>query len=118
MTRCELPSGPAPMEVDVQTVKNWIDHNQDFVLIDCREDTEYAVAKIDEAVFIPMSEIQSREAELGNYAGKHVVVHCHHGGRSLRVANWLRQIGFKTAQSMSGGIDAWSQNVDPSVPRY
>jgi rhodanese-related sulfurtransferase len=46
------------------------------------------------------------------------VVHCHHGGRSLRVAHWLREQGFANAQSMAGGIDRWSQEIDPSVPRY
>ena len=118
MTSCEIPSDNAPIEVDVTTVAQWLKLEKDFVLLDCREENEYAVAKIEPAVLIPMSQIQARTAELGNFAGKHVVVHCHHGGRSLRVANWLRQQGFATAQSMAGGIDAWSQEIDPKVPRY
>jgi rhodanese-related sulfurtransferase len=45
-------------------------------------------------------------------------VHCHHGGRSLRVVRWLREQGFSRAQSMAGGIDQWAVDIDPSLPRY
>ena len=64
-----------------------------------------------------MREVPARLAELGDKAGR-IIVHCHHGGRSLRVTNYLRQQGFSQAQNMSGGIDAWSLEVDPAVPRY
>jgi rhodanese-related sulfurtransferase len=66
---------------------------------------------------IPMREIPSRLSELGAKEG-HIVVHCHHGGRSLRVTQFLRQQGFEQAQNMAGGIDAWSVEVDAAVPRY
>ncbi|HQU46751.1 MAG TPA: rhodanese-like domain-containing protein, partial [Pirellulales bacterium] len=59
-----------------------------------------------------------RVSELEPHRGRAIVVHCHHGGRSLRVAQWLRQQGFAAAQSMSGGIDAWAAEIDPDVPRY
>jgi rhodanese-related sulfurtransferase len=55
---------------------------------------------------------------LAAHRDRRIVVHCHHGGRSLRVANWLRGQGFEQAQSMAGGIDAWSTEIDPAVPRY
>lgn len=107
-----------PLEVDVQTVHDWLGKRDDLVLIDCRENSEYAVASIDRAVLMPMSQWAEVSSKLDDFQGKHLVVHCHHGGRSLRVANWLRANGFPDAQSMEGGIDAWSQLVDPNTPRY
>jgi rhodanese-related sulfurtransferase len=56
--------------------------------------------------------------ELESHRNRHIVVLCHVGGRSLRVTRWLRQQGFTQAQNLSGGIDQWSQEIDPSVPRY
>lgn len=109
---------PHPLEIDVQSVKTMLDRGEDFAFIDCRDPDEYAVAKIDVAQLLPMSEVQSRVGELTPHQGKPVVVHCHHGGRSLRVAMWLRQQGFPQALSMAGGIDEWSLRIDPLVPRY
>jgi rhodanese-related sulfurtransferase len=107
-----------PMEIDVTSVKQLLDAGAGFLLLDCREADEYATARIEGATLVPMTEIQARVGELDAHKAGRVVVHCHHGGRSLRVANWLRQQGFAQAQSMAGGIDAWSQAVDSSVPRY
>ena len=69
-------------------------------------------------MLIPMGEITSRVDELAGNEEKRVVVHCHLGGRSLRVTQWLRTNGFRNAQNMSGGIEAWSNEVDSTVPRY
>jgi len=107
-----------PLEITCQATKAKLDAGDDFLLLDCREADEYAVAKIDGARLLPMSEIQQRLAELEPDRQRHIVVHCHHGGRSLRVAQWLRQQGFTSVQSMSGGIDGWSLQIDSSVPRY
>ncbi len=109
---------PTTVEVDVQTVQKWLKDRDDLVLIDCREDDEYAVASIAGAELMPMSRWQDEISKLDNWQGKHLVVHCHHGRRSLQVVAWLRKNGFPTAQSMSGGIDAWSIEIDPEVPRY
>lgn len=87
-------------------------------LLDCREPDEYAICRIEGAVLIPMAEIPERLAELEPWRDKPIVVHCHHGVRSLRVVRFLREKGFAQAQSMKGGIDAWSVDVDPAVPRY
>lgn len=87
-------------------------------LLDCREPEEHAIARIEGAVLIPMAEIPARLAELEPWRDEPLVVHCHHGVRSLRVVRFLRDKGFSQAQSMQGGIDAWSTEVDPSVPRY
>ena len=106
-----------PIEIDVTDVKRLLDE-QAIVLIDCREPNEWETAKIDGAVPMPMRNWQEECSRLTDFAGKPLVVHCHHGGRSLRVANWLRENGFPNAQNMTGGIDAWSSKIDPSVPQY
>ena len=107
-----------PMEVDVATVKKWLIERKDWTLIDCREPHEAEIASIPGATLIPMSQLSQATDQLEGLKGRHIVVHCHHGGRSLRVTQWLRGIGFPDAQNMAGGIDAWSTEVDSSVPRY
>ena len=89
-----------------------------LLLLDCRMPEEHATAKIAGAMLLPMQEITERVATLEAWRDKPIIVHCHHGMRSLRVATWLREQGFPLAQSMQGGIDAWSTDVDPTVPRY
>ncbi len=108
----------APLEVDCQTVKRKLDAGESFLFLDCREKDEYATANIKGTVLIPMSELVDRVKELDAHKDQEIIVHCHHGGRSLRVTNWLRQQGFAKATNMAGGIDQWSQAIDPSVPRY
>lgn len=107
-----------PIGIDVQTTKALLDADSLPLLLDCRQEDEYSIARIRGAVLIPMSELPQRLPELQAHRDARIVVHCHHGGRSLRVANWLRAQGFSQAQTMEGGIDAWSQVIDPSVPRY
>ncbi len=108
----------APLEVDCQTVKRKLDAGESFLFLDCREKDEYATPNIKGTVLIPMSELVDRVNELDAHKDQEIIVHCHHGGRSLRVTNWLRQQGFAKATNMAGGIDQWSQAIDPSVPRY
>lgn len=87
------------------------------LLLDVRESWEFQTASIPNAVLMPMGDVPSRaHAELDPDAP--IVVMCHHGARSLNVALWLRDQGFTHAQSLAGGIDAWSRTVDPEVPRY
>jgi rhodanese-related sulfurtransferase len=86
-------------------------------LIDVREPWELATAAIPGSLLIPMGEVAARaHQELD--PDERLVVLCHHGMRSLNVAVWLRNQGFENAQSLRGGIDAWSAEVDPAVPRY
>lgn len=86
-------------------------------LIDVREPWEFATARIEGSVAMPMGDVPSRaHQELD--PEDHIVVVCHHGVRSMNVTVWLRQQGFEKAQSMRGGIDAWSRRVDGSVPLY
>ena len=106
------------MEVDCQTVKAKLDAGEDFVFIDCREQNEYDLVSIDGATLIPMSEIPTRVGELEQHKNSEIIIHCHHGGRSLNVAMWLKENGFANPLSMAGGIDVWAQEIDTSLPRY
>ena len=107
-----------PLEIDVNEVKQLLDSEEELLLIDCREQNEYDHCRIDGSTLIPLGEIPDRVAELEDFREKTIVVHCHHGGRSLRVVHWLRENGFETAQNMMGGIHDWSQQIDPSVSQY
>ena len=107
-----------PLEIDCQTVKRKLDVGEAFLFLDCREPSEHVTARIAGTELIPMSELVDRVGELESHRDAEIIVHCHHGGRSLRVTNWLRQQGFAKATNMSGGIDEWSQAIDPTVPRY
>ncbi|MFN7290015.1 MAG: rhodanese-like domain-containing protein [Pirellula sp.] len=111
------------MEIDVKTVSEWLQSGADssgnkFALVDCREQSEWDIARIAGAILLPMSSWPPSEEQMQNLSGKTVVIHCHHGGRSLRVANWFRSNGHPEALSMAGGIDEWSHSIDPSVPTY
>jgi rhodanese-related sulfurtransferase len=97
-----------------------------LLLLDCRRPDEFAVARIAGSTLIPMAEIEQRADELVADDGpaasmgkdRPIIVHCHHGVRSLRVASTLRGLGFTNVRSMAAGIDQWSVAIDPSVPRY
>jgi rhodanese-related sulfurtransferase len=107
------------MEVRPLEVKRRLDAGEALLLVDVREPAEFAIAKIGEAELIPMGsvpgQLQRLEAAADDAA---IVVFCHHGVRSLQVVNWLRQQGVENCQSMAGGIDLWSLQVDAAVPRY
>jgi rhodanese-related sulfurtransferase len=104
-------------EITPEEVKNLTDRNERFTLIDVREPWEHETARIEGATLIPMGEIPNRaHQELD--PEDHIVIYCHHGVRSMNVTAWLRQQGFEKAQSMAGGIDAWSRRVDQKVPVY
>ncbi|HET7453119.1 MAG TPA: rhodanese-like domain-containing protein [Thermoanaerobaculia bacterium] len=86
------------------------------VFLDVREPDEHAAARIEGAAFVPMREVPARLAELDS--GSEIIVFCHLGTRSAMVVDWLRRNGFPSAVNLAGGIDAWSLEVDPEVPRY
>jgi rhodanese-related sulfurtransferase len=113
-----VPPLNVPVEIDVRSVKSLFDNTEEFLLLDCREPKEFEIARIPGSRLIPMREIPNRIAELESFRDKRIVIHCHHGGRSLRVTEWLREQGFAGAQNMTGGIDAWSLEIDPTVPKY
>lgn len=106
-----------PIDIFPTEVKQLLDADN-IVLIDCREQSEWDTANIQGAILMPMSNWDNEVEQLKQFAGQHIVVHCHHGGRSLRVTNWLRANGYPNTQNMAGGIDAWSEQIDPSIPKY
>jgi rhodanese-related sulfurtransferase len=107
-----------PLHIDVRSVLELMDGGDDFLLLDCREADEYRRVCIAGSQLLPMSEAPARLAELAAHRDRRIVVHCHHGGRSLQLTQWLREQGFLKVQNMMGGIDAWSLLIDTSLPRY
>jgi rhodanese-related sulfurtransferase len=104
-------------EITPEEVKSKLEQGENFMLLDVRESWEFETAHMAGAKLLPMGDVPSRaHQELD--PEDHIVVVCHHGVRSLNVTAWLRQQGFEKAQSMRGGIDAWSRRVDSNVPTY
>ena len=105
------------LEITVDQARTLLSTEHPPMLLDVREPWETATASIEGATLIPMNEIPGRaHQELDEEAP--ILVLCHHGARSLSVAAWLRNQGFDKAQSVAGGIDAWSRLIDPHIPRY
>jgi rhodanese-related sulfurtransferase len=86
------------------------------LLLDVREPWEHQTARIEGSKLVPLGEVAERIGELDQQ--QEVVAICHHGGRSMQVAMFLEKNGFSKVHNLSGGMDAWSKNVDPSVPVY
>ena len=106
----------ANIEITPREVKDLLARDPKVLFVDVREQWEYDTARIAGSVLIPLGEIPSNLQRLES--AEHVVFFCHHGMRSLDAAAWLRSQGVETAQSMTGGIERWSTEIDPSVPRY
>ena len=108
-----------PFEITASDVKRRLDAGEALQLIDVREPFEHQIARIANSQLIPMNTIPVALQQLEAKAdGGMLIVFCHHGMRSLSVVNWLREQGVTECQSMSGGIDSWSTDVDSAVPRY
>ena len=105
------------MEITPAEVAERLAGGESLRLIDVREPQEHQICQIDGARLIPMRIIAQHLESLEDH-GPPLVVFCHHGVRSLNVVNWLRRQGVENCQSMVGGIDGWSQAIDPAVPRY
>src|SRR5207247_11364115 len=86
------------------------------LLLDVRQDWETRLCRLDNAVHIPIEEIELRTDELN--ADDEIVVYCHQGVRSAAVADYLRQLGFKNVKNLVGGLDHWARTVDPTMRRY
>jgi molybdopterin/thiamine biosynthesis adenylyltransferase/rhodanese-related sulfurtransferase len=121
---CEIPQEePAmankeavPAAIDVATLEAWRQEGRPHLLLDVREQHEWDASRIEGAKLMPLRGLPARLEELDTEAI--IVVHCHHGGRSAQAVQYLRSRGFSGATNLAGGIDAWSLQVDPSVPRY
>lgn len=104
------------LEITVAELQKKQKAGEQFLLIDVREPWEYEACRIEGAKLIPMRTIPANLQQLDS--DRDVICYCHHGQRSLDVAAWLRAQGVETAQSLAGGIDRWSLEIDPAVPRY
>ena len=115
----EIVDNALPLETTPQDVKRSLDAGQRLFLIDVREPVEFQIARIQGAELIPMRSVPSdlQRLEACSDQGP-LIVYCHHGVRSMNVVNWLREQGITHCQSMAGGIDRWSLEIDPAVPRY
>ena len=91
------------------------ERGEDLVLLDVREDWELAIAKVTDIVHIPMGEVPTRLGELD--INKEVVVLCRSGRRSMDVAQFLQQRGYRST-NLAGGILAWGRDLDPNLPAY
>jgi sulfur-carrier protein adenylyltransferase/sulfurtransferase len=113
-----MASQPAPTEglIDPIEVKQKLDRGDDFLLIDVREPHEYQIARIPGARLIPLGELPKHLNELDPKAD--IVAHCKSGGRSQKAVDLMKQNGFQNVRNMVGGITAWSDKVDPTVPKY
>lgn len=89
-----------------------------FRLIDCREEDEFALCRIVTAELIPLSRFAEEAPRRLEGEPRPLIIYCHHGMRSLRATHFLRQKGFSRVWSLAGGIDRWSDEIDPAVPRY
>lgn len=99
-----------------QQLQQWQAENHHFVLLDVREDKEVNIAALPHHIHIAMNLIPLRHNELPD--DQPIVVYCHHGVRSMQVAQFLVQTGFDDVYSLAGGIDAWSKEIDPTLPQY
>ncbi len=103
-------------EITARELRERLARGDDLAVIDVREPHEWEIARLPGALLIPLNTLPARLTELDT--SRELVLHCHHGQRSLRALEFLRQSGFRKLRNLRGGIDAWSQDVDPSVPRY
>ena len=103
-------------EISAPELKSWLDEGRPVTVLDVRNPPEWEINQLEGAKLIPLGELQDRLGELD--PADTIVVHCHHGMRSARAVNMLREMGFSRAINLAGGIDAWSEMVDPLVPRY
>jgi rhodanese-related sulfurtransferase len=99
-----------------QELKARLDRNDRPLLLDVRQDWETRLCRLENAVHIPIEEIELRTDELS--ADDEIVVYCHQGVRSAAVADYLRQLGFKNVKNLVGGLDHWARTVDPTMRRY
>jgi adenylyltransferase/sulfurtransferase len=111
----EAAEAPIPA-VTVQELKRRLDAKEKFVLLDVREKFEYDICRIPGSKLIPLGELPSRMSELDS--ADDIVLQCKTGGRSAKALKLLREAGFSKLNNLEGGITAWSDQIDSSVPKY
>ena len=104
------------LEITPADVKARLDRGEKLHLVDVREPWEYDLCRIEGAKLVPLGSLAASLQTLPDV--DEVICYCHHGMRSLDAATWLRFQGIERAKSLAGGIERWSLDVDPNVPRY
>ncbi|MDP8244823.1 MAG: rhodanese-like domain-containing protein [Candidatus Hinthialibacter antarcticus] len=105
-------------EISPPEVKQKLDAGESVILLDVRQPEELDICRIEGAMHIPMMDVHERYKEISDEPNAEIIVFCHHGSRSMQVMHQLWGLGYQNAKNMSGGIHAWSLDVDPKVPRY
>ncbi len=104
------------LQVTPEAVQERLRKGDSLMLLDVREPVEYAICKLPNSKLIPLGQLPDRVNELDS--AQDIIMYCHVGARSLQAAQFMREAGFKRVWSMKGGIEAWSERIDSSVPRY
>ena len=112
-----LPDPSETAEISVTDLRALLDEDQ-VRLIDCREEDEHLLCRIEGATLIPLQQIPESVGAVRGEGDRPIVIYCHHGMRSMHATQFLRGKGLADTFSLRGGIDAWSVEVDPEVPRY
>jgi sulfur-carrier protein adenylyltransferase/sulfurtransferase len=112
----EEPMPSAATEISAVELKQRLDKGDALKIVDVREPHEYQINKIEGSTLIPLGDIEKRYVELD--PSDELVLHCKMGGRSAKAAEFLRSKGFTKVLNLSGGILAWIDKVDPSLPKY
>jgi len=110
------PFGNSSFDLSPQELKAKMDKGEKIFLVDVRDPAEFAFNRIQGAIHIPLHELGLRHKELDPEAD--IITYCHLGVRSLKAAQILKSLEFLSVRHLAGGIDAWSAQIDPSVPRY
>lgn len=105
-------------QISVRELADKLAAGEPVYLLDVRQPEEHAIAALPDSTLIPLGVLHGSAGEVKPPAGALVVVYCHHGVRSLTGAFLLQRAGIEHVASLAGGIDAWSREIDPSVPRY
>jgi rhodanese-related sulfurtransferase len=103
-------------EISPELVSEMVEAGENLILLDVREDWEWEKAHLEGAIHIPFSELDRRTEELDSQS--EIIVYCHHGDRSIDGCLLLWERGFRKIRSLTGGIEAWSELIDPTVPKY
>jgi sulfur-carrier protein adenylyltransferase/sulfurtransferase len=103
-------------EITPEELKEKLENGEDIILIDVREPVEYEINRIEGSKLIPLSKLPEKVNELDQT--REIVLYCKMGGRSARAVQLLRELGFTRVKNLAGGIDAWIEKIDPTMPRY
>jgi adenylyltransferase/sulfurtransferase len=114
----EKKKEPTIPQITATDLKKKLDSGEDFLLLDVREQNEWDIARIPGAQLFPLSTLQQKHGDLAAHKKKEIVIHCKMGGRSMQACQFLQTQGYTNVVNVQGGITAWSNEVDTSVPKY